>query len=126
MWSALSADNSAASAAAKRQRKISAKVGEIAEGSTASKAFQIRDSDAFLTLVESIIHGDHEHWEILLTKQRDKVPVQSRLTRYLTQVLLFAHDQHMEPSFETISNRDTRGIVAAEVEAKHRNQRRER
>ncbi len=71
-WSALCADNSAASVAAKRQRKLSAKVGEIAEGSTASKAFQIRDSDALLTLVESIIHGDHEHWGILLTKQRDK------------------------------------------------------
>ena len=51
--SAPCADNSAASAAAKRQIKVSAKVEENAEGSAASKANLMRDSDALLTLVVS-------------------------------------------------------------------------
>ena len=54
-------DISAAFAAAKRQLKISGKVGENAEGSAASKADLMRDSDALLTLVGSRIHGDHEY-----------------------------------------------------------------
>ena len=118
--SATCADSSAASAAAKRQIKVSAKVGENAEGSAASKANLMRDSDALLTLVGSIFHGDHEYWGILLTTQHNKVPFQSRSTRYLTQVLPSAHDQHMELSSETLSNWNKHGIVAAEEEAKHR------
>ncbi len=51
------------------------------------------------------------------TKQHDNVSVQSRFTRFLTQVLPFAHDEHMEISSETISNWNKRGIVAAEVDA---------
>ena len=119
--SAPCADNSAAFAAAKRQIKISGKVGENAEGSAASKADQMRDSDALLTLVGSIIHGYHEYWGIFLTKQHySKVHVQSRFTRNLTQVLSSAHDQHMKLSSETISNCNKCGIVAADEEAKHR------
>jgi hypothetical protein len=85
--SAPCADNSAAFAAAKRQIKISGKVRENAEGSAASKADLMRDSDALLTLVGSIIHGYHEYWGNFLTKQLYKVPVQSRFTRYLTHPL---------------------------------------
>ena len=118
--SAPCADNAAGFAAAKRQLKISGKVGENAEGSAASKADLMRDSDALLTLVGSIIHGYHEYWGNLLTKQLYKVPVQSGFTRYLTQVLPSAHDQHMELSSETISNWNKCGIVAADEEAKHR------
>jgi hypothetical protein len=77
----------------------------------------MRDSDALLTLVGSIIHGDHEYWRILLTKQHDKIPVQSRFTRYLIQVLPSAHYEHRELSSETISNWNKRGIVAAEVDS---------
>ena len=109
--SALCADISAAFAAAHRRIKVSEKVGANAVGSAASRANLMRDSDA---LVGSIIHGDHEYWRILLTKQHDKIPVQSRFTRYLTQVLPLAHDEHMELSSETISNWNKRGIVAAE------------
>ena len=94
--SAQGADNSAAFAAAKRQVKISGNVGENAEGSAASKADLMRDSDALLTLVGSILHGYHVYWGIFLTKQHYKVPVQSRFTRYLTQVLPSAHDQRNE------------------------------
>jgi hypothetical protein len=121
--SAPCADNSTASAAAKRQVKVSAKVGELenADGSAASKANLMRDFDALLTLIGSRIHGDHEYWEILLTKQHYKVPVQSRFTRYPipSQILPSAHDQHMELSLETLSNCNKHGIVAAEEEAKH-------
>ena len=70
--SAPCADISAAFAAAKRQLKISGKVGENAEGSAASKANLIRNSDTLLTLVGSLIHGDHEYGEILLTKHCSK------------------------------------------------------
>ena len=70
--SALCADNSAAFAAAHRQIKDSEKVGANAVGSAAFRANLMRDSDALLTLVGSIIHGDHEYWRILLTKQHDK------------------------------------------------------
>jgi hypothetical protein len=122
--SAPCADNSAAFAAAKRQLKISGKVGENVEGSAASKADLMRDSDALLTLVGSIIHGYHEYWGNFLIKQHYKVPVQSRFTRYLAQlaaqVLPSCHDQHMELSSETISNWINCGIVAADEEAKHR------
>ncbi len=73
------ADNSAAFAAAKRQinSKISGKVGGNTQGSAASKADLMRDADALLTLVGSIIHGYHEYWGIFLTKQHCKVPVQT-------------------------------------------------
>ena len=118
--SAPCADNSAAFAAAKRQLKISGNVGENVEGSAASKADLMRDSDALLTLVGSIIHGYHEYWGNFLTKQHYKVPVQSRFTRYLTQVLPSAHDQHMELSSETIANWNKCGIVADDEEPKHR------
>ncbi len=64
--SVLCADNSAAFAAAHGQIKVSEKVGENAVGSAASKANLMRDSEGFLTLVGSIIHGDHEYWGILL------------------------------------------------------------
>ena len=70
--SAPSAGNSAARSAAKWQIKVSAKVGENADGSAASKANLMRDSDAFLRLVGSRIHGDHEYGEILLTKHCSK------------------------------------------------------
>ena len=43
-------------AVAHRQMKVSEKVGENAVGSAASKANLMRDSDALLTLVGSIIH----------------------------------------------------------------------
>ena len=115
--SALCADNSAAFAAAHRQIKDSEKVGANAVGSAASRANLMRDSDALLTLVGSIIHGDHEYWRILLTKQHEKIPLQSRFTRHLIQVLPFAHYEHMELFSETISNWNKRGIVAAEVDA---------
>ena len=61
--------------------------GENAVGSAASKANLMRDSGALLTLVGSIIHGDHEYWVCLLTnlKQHYKAPLQSRFSRYLTQ-----------------------------------------
>ncbi len=45
------------------------KVAEDAEGSVASKARLIRNSDALLGLVGEIIRGDSEYWEILHTKQ---------------------------------------------------------
>jgi hypothetical protein len=120
--SAPCADNSADFAAAnlKRQIKISGKVGENAKGSAAAKADLMRDSDALLTLVGSIIHGYHEYWRNSRTKQHYKVHVQSRFTIYLIQVLPSAHDQHMELSSETISNWNKCGIVAADEEAKHR------
>ena len=54
--SALCADTSAAFAVAYRQIKVSEKVGENAVGSAASKANLMRDSEALLTLVGSIIH----------------------------------------------------------------------
>ena len=79
----------------------------------------MRDSYALLTLIGSIIHGDHEYWRISLTKHHYKVPVQSRFTRYLTEVLPSAHNRHMELS-ETLSKWNKRGIAAAEEEVKRR------
>ena len=109
--SAPCADNSAASASAKIQIKVSAKVEENAEGSGSFKAYLMRYSDAVLAFAGTIIHGDHEYWGFLVTKQHEKVPVQSRCTRYLTKVLPSAHDQYMELSSEIISNWNKRGIV---------------
>ncbi len=43
-------------------------VGENAGAVAASKANFMRESDALLTLVGEIIHGDSEYWIILLTK----------------------------------------------------------
>ena len=40
-----------------------------------------------------------------------KIPVQSRFTRYLTQVLPSAHGQHMELSSETLSSWNKHGIA---------------
>jgi hypothetical protein len=50
-------------------KMFSMTVGEDAEGSVASKASLMRNSDALLSLVGEIIHGDSEYWEILHTKQ---------------------------------------------------------
>ena len=80
----------------------------------------MRDSVALLALVGPKIHGDHELWRILLTKHHHKVPVLSRFTRYLTQALPSAHDQHMEASSDTLSNWNKREIAAAEDEFKYR------
>ena len=91
-----------------------------ADDSAASKADLMRDSVALLALVGPKIHGDHELWRILLTKHHHKVPVLSRFTRYLTQVLSSAHDQHMEASSKTLSNWNKRVIAAAQEEFKHR------
>ncbi len=44
-------------------------VGEDAKGSIASKATLMRNSDAMLSLVGKIIHGDSEYREILHIKQ---------------------------------------------------------
>ncbi len=63
-------DISALSAAGKRQKTVSTKVRENAEGSAASKVSPMRDSDALLTLVGEIVHGDPDCWGILLTKQQ--------------------------------------------------------
>ncbi len=43
-------------------------VGEDAEGSVASKASLMLNSDVLLSLVGEIIHGDSEYWGILHTK----------------------------------------------------------
>jgi hypothetical protein len=64
---------------------FSMKVGENAEGSVASKASQMRNSDALLSLVGEIIHGDSDHWEISPTKQHGIGSVQSRCARHLTR-----------------------------------------
>jgi hypothetical protein len=47
-------------------------VGEDAQGSVASKASLMRNLDALLSVVEEIIHGDSEYWEILHTDQHVK------------------------------------------------------
>ena len=117
--SAPCADSSTASAAGKRQIKLSVKIGENAAGSAASKANLMRDSYALLTLIGSMIHCDHEYWRNSLTKHHHKVSFQSRFTRYLTEVLPSAHNRHMELS-ETLSKWNKRDIDAAEVEVKSR------
>jgi hypothetical protein len=66
--SAPSADYSAAPAAEMRWATFFMNVGENAGAVAASKANLIRESDALLTLVGEIIHGDSEYWRILLTK----------------------------------------------------------
>ena len=52
------AGNSAPSVASKRPKTASRKVQENAEGSASSKPNLMRDSDALLTLLGGIIHGD--------------------------------------------------------------------
>ncbi len=86
-------------------------VGENAGAVAASKANLMRDSDALLTLVGEIIHGDSEYWRILLTKQHDKVPVQSRCARHISQYDHSLTINIMNPSTETISNRMKCGAV---------------
>jgi hypothetical protein len=76
--SAPSAGNSAVPASSKRQKQASAKVRENLEASAAAKSTFMRDSDALLTLVGEIIHGDPDCWGILLTKQHGKGPVQGK------------------------------------------------
>ena len=69
-----SADNSAAPAAAMRQKMFPMKVRENAEGSAASKASLMRDSDASLTLIGEIIHRDSEYiGEFYLQNRKAKV-----------------------------------------------------
>jgi hypothetical protein len=66
--SASSADNSAAPAAAKRQKIDYMTARQKLDRSAASKVDLMRDFDASLTLVAEIIHVDHEYWGIVLTK----------------------------------------------------------
>ncbi len=56
------------------------KVGESAE----SKVSIMIDSDALLTLIGEIIHGDSECWINLLIKHHGKRYVQSRCVRHVS------------------------------------------
>ncbi len=56
-----------------KQLLDSRKVQENAEGSASSKPNLMRDSDALLTLLEKIIHGDPDCWGILLKNSMAKV-----------------------------------------------------
>ncbi len=64
-------------------------VGEDAEGSIASKASLMRNSDAMLSLVGEKIQGDSEYWEILRTKQHGIgfLPFLQTCTRSSTTIL---------------------------------------
>ncbi len=106
-----SADYSAAPAAEMRWKTFFMKVGENAGGFAASKANLMRDSDALLTLVGEIIHGDSEYWRNLLTKQHEKGPFQSRCARHISQYDHPLTFNIMDPSTETISNRMKCGAV---------------
>ncbi len=68
-----SAGNSAPSVAAKRAKTASRRVQENAEGSAPSKPNLMRDSDALLTLLGEIIHGDPDCLGILLKNSMTKV-----------------------------------------------------
>lgn len=118
--SAPSRENSAAPVVAKRAKTASAKVRENAEGSASSKPNLMRDSDALLTLIGEIIHGDPDCWGILLTKQHGKGPVQARFAKHLTQYDHPLTLNKKEPSSETLSNWIKRGLAIAEEETKNR------
>jgi hypothetical protein len=62
----------------------SVKVQENAEGSASSKSNLTRDSDALLTLLREIIHGDPDSSGIY-SPCCGKGPVQARFAKYLTQ-----------------------------------------
>ncbi len=81
--SASSTDYSAVPAAEMRWKTFFMKVGENAKRFAVSKASLMRDSDALLTLVGEIFHGDSEYWGILLTKHHGKGHVQSRCARHI-------------------------------------------
>ncbi len=80
-----SAGNSAPSAPAKRAKAASRKVKENAEGSVPSKPNLMWDSDALLTLLMELIHGNPDCWSILLKKQHGKGPVQARFAKHVPQ-----------------------------------------
>jgi hypothetical protein len=63
----------------------------------------MRDSDALLTLVGAIFHGDPEYWGKLYTAHHGKGPVQSRLARRLTQVQC-SHPNILELEASSISH----------------------
>jgi hypothetical protein len=114
------ADNAATSGASKRPKIASAKARENSDGSAASKTSLMRDSDALLTLVGEIIHGDPDLWGILLTKQHGKGSIQSRFAKHLTQYDHPLTLNKKEPTSETISNWIKRGLAVAEEESKNR------
>ncbi len=60
-------------------------VGETVDRFAASKVSLslMIDSDALLTLVREIIHGDPECWRNLLIKHHGKCHVQSRCVRHV-------------------------------------------
>jgi hypothetical protein len=73
-------------------------VGEDAEGSVASKASLIRNSDGLLSLVGEIIHGDSEYW--VYAKQHDKgflFPLRT-CTRSFKYNLKLCHDRAACPT----------------------------
>ncbi len=99
-----SAGDSAAPAAAKRHKTASAKARENVESCTSSKIDLMRNSDALLTLIGEIIHGDHECWCILLTTKHGKGPVQGRFAKHLTHYDHPLTLKKKEPSKETLSS----------------------
>jgi hypothetical protein len=60
------------------------KVGESADRFAASEVILMGDSDALLTLVGEIIHGDSECWNCLLIKHHGKGHVQRRYARHIS------------------------------------------
>ncbi len=60
------------------------KIGESADRFAASKVSIMIDSDALLTLVGVIIHGDSERWRNLLIKHHGKRYVQRRCVRHVS------------------------------------------
>ena len=82
--SAPSAENSAAPAAEMRCLTFFMKVGESADRFAASEVILMGDSDALLTLVGEIIHGDSECWNCLLIKHHGKGHVQRRCARHIS------------------------------------------
>ena len=80
----------------------------------------MRDSDASLTLVGEIIHGDPDSWGILLTNKHGKGVIQARFVKHLTQYDHPLTLNKKEPTPETISNWVRRGLVVAEEEFKNR------
>ena len=75
-------------------------VGEDEEGSVAPKASRMRNSDAVLSLVGGIIHGDSEYWEILHIKQHGIgfLPFLQTCTRSFKYNLKLCHDRAACPT----------------------------
>jgi hypothetical protein len=117
--SAPSAGNSAALFAARRAKIASVKVQENAEGSASSKPNLTRDSDALLTLLREIIHGDPDSSGIY-SPCCGKGPVQARFAKYLTQYNHTLTLNQKEPSSGNLSNWINCGLPVAEEEAKNR------